>query len=147
MSRVEDEKTFLIELAVTQFNNQYQRAIRQEVCGIRSLPPTYGTTHGYEVETVRSDDHVRIRMYFNLAKATRFDSIRLEVDTTQAVDSLGDEIYVMMGEVSLNYVESDIYRFRWLGEDTTRFRYLNLMTGELVHDMGGNYIRLEEQAV
>ena len=146
MTGYESERDFLKGLAVSQFNSQYARKVDKTKCAIRSIPATYSTTHGYEIETVKQTDYVRIRMYFTLSGYTHFNKIRVEVDNTQVVGALGDEVYVMLGKVDPRWVEDGIYKFRWLPEDTTVYEYLNFVEDNtLLQFMEGDYLRLMEQ--
>lgn len=140
------EREFLKKLAVDMFNAQYRKSVDWTTCGVRSILPTYGTTHGYEIETVRSSDFVRMRMYFNLAGLTDFSPYRIEVDSTYINDELGDEVYVTMGKVDPMWVEDGIYRFRWLTEDTSAFEMLTFVEDDsFIQFMDNDHIRLAEQ--
>lgn len=140
------ERDFLKGLAVNHFNTQYKKTLDKTKCAIRSIPATYSTTHGYEIETVNQADYVRIRMYFNIAGYTHFGKIRVEVDNTHVESGLGDEVYVMLGEVDPMWVDEGIYKFRWLPEDTTVYEYLSFVEdNSIIQYMEGDYLRLMEQ--
>ena len=132
------ESQFLRTLAVREFNFQYKRNIAPGLCNIKSIAPGYGCTHGYEIESLRQGDHLRMRMYFNLGELDQFQPYRLETDTTFAKGTLGDENYVMIGTVNKYYVESGTYRFRTMAitEDDTKL--LHFMNGEVMQFMDGS---------
>ena len=110
------ERLFLIGLAITQFNEQYGRSIDHTACSIFSITPDYGSALGYEINTNEQDDNVRLRMYLSYDVRDGVAPYRLEADQSKYIAGLGDELYVTTGTVSQYYVDSGIYRFRWLAQ-------------------------------
>ena len=105
----------MINLAVDKFNSQYGLNIDPDECTIVSIRSNYGCTYAYEIDTNRTDDALRLRMYFNLLNQDGLGDYRLEVDETFLKDQLGDEVYVAIGTVNSYYLDSGIYRFRTIG--------------------------------
>lgn len=147
LGQLKPEKKFLIELALHEFNQQYQKNIKAEDCAIRSIKPAYGAKYGYEIDTVRTDDYVRLRMYFNLEGINKFKPYRLEVDKTLAPGQLGDEVYVTIGTVNHYYLDAGIYKFRWMNEDLSRYKFLMYMSGNVIQTVNSGYLKLINQGV
>lgn len=107
-----EETLFLRNLVVRAFNTQYSKNIKPEDCSIINIEPTYNSTHGYEIETLRDDDYLRMRFYFTLGYVDSVSAFRLEVDDDEfARGKLGDEVYVAIGTVNNSYVQRGIYKF------------------------------------
>lgn len=137
LTKSQQEKVFLIGMAVREFNYQYRRKIDPTVCVIKSIRPTYGCKFGYEINTIREDDQVRLRVYFNLEHLDSFKPYRLEVDESDIPGELGDEVYVMIGTLNNYYVDSGTYRFRWLEPDASQMDYMLFMSGEHIEFLSG----------
>lgn len=140
----EAEKQFLLQLAVGQFNRQYSRKINPSDCAIKSIRANYRCTHGYEVWTAQANDFLRLRFYFIMGDKTLFDPYRVETDETFLTQALGDEVYVMLGMMDQDYIDHDVYRFRWIGpsDEGDFFTFMSdepidFMTGEKVHFANG----------
>lgn len=136
--KLEKESKFLRRMAVREFNFQYQRNIDPELCNIKSIRGSYGCKHGYEIESLREGDHLRLRMYFNLGDNDQLLPYRLETDDTFAQLTLADEVYVTIGTVNQYYVESGEYRFRTMtasAEDSAKV--MTFMNGEVIQTMDG----------
>lgn len=131
------EREFLIGMAVTQFNIQYGRKIDPKLCNIRSIHKSYGCTHGYEIKSIREDDDLRLRIYFNIGDSDVFEPYRLEVDRSFIKSALGDEVYVMLGSIDAKYIESGIYYFRPLSELANPDNYALFVEGDLFEFMSG----------
>lgn len=147
LGKLKSEREFLIDLALHDFNQQYKKNIKSEVCAIRSIRPAYGTKYGYEIDTIRTDDYVRLRMYFNLEGINKFKPYRLEVDDTLAPGTLDDEVYVTIGTINPYYLDAGIYKFRWLNEDLNRYKFLMYVSGNVVETINSGYLRLINQDV
>lgn len=139
------ERDFLKFLALEQFNRQFRRKINYKTCSIKSIPPIQNKTHGYEIETIRSDDFVRLRIYFNLDTRTVLQPYRTEL-TGAMVEGLGDETYVSVGSMAKHWVDSDTYRFRWMQDDPNQYDFIHGADGDLLQFMTGEYIRYVEQS-
>lgn len=133
------EKDYLIKFAVDAYNRKYEKKIRYRDCSIKSIHPSYGNRWGYYIETLRGDDYVAIKLYFNLGKFDRVDIVRLEVkQNIENFGTLGDEVYVVTGEVAGFYYEDGIYRFRWIDSATTEEPIFEFMDGSFVEFMNGD---------
>ena len=119
-----NERRFLIQLAVYAFNQQYNRDLKVHDCDIKSIPPNQFSTIAYEVFTVRLDDYVRLRLYLEYGDYDNLGRYRLEVDGTDGLGILGDEVYVTSGFVDRYYRESGLYKFGWLGVDISTWNIL-----------------------
>ena len=131
------ESQFLRDIAVREFNFQYHRDIDPILCTIKSIVGGYGCTHGYEIESMREGDHLRLRMYFNLGDLDQFLPYRLETDKSFATASLGDEVYVTIGTINQYYVDSGTYRFRTLNTTTSDDKAIHFMNGEVLQYTDG----------
>lgn len=112
-----NEVEFLINLAVSEYNDQYGAAFKPKDFDIKSLRPSVNFDKGYEIYTVRTDDFLRLRMYFAFGNRTDFGPFKLEVDGKKFVAELGDEVFVTLGSVEDYYKNEGIYKFRWIGEN------------------------------
>ena len=113
------EREFIIALAVNAFNQQYNASLLVENFDVKSIQPNQFTTLAYEVYTVRFDDFVRLRLYLNFDQYDSIGNYRLEVDGSEGIGVLVDEVYVATGIVDRFYKESGLYKFNWLGQDIT----------------------------
>lgn len=114
-TRLQSEDSFLRRFAVDRFNRQYGKNFDPDRCEIRSIVPGYNKTYGYEITTARTDDFVRMKIFFSLGNLDQLSPYRLEVDGKVATGSLEDEVYVAVGVVNRWYFDSGTYRFRWMG--------------------------------
>ena len=146
-SKTQNERKFLIDMAVREFNRQYRRNIDPKFCTINSIRATYGCTHGYEIKTIVENDFLRLRIYFNLQRYDKFCPYRLETDETDIPGRLGDEVYVMIGTINNYYVDNGIYRFRWLGDDPLSDDYFLFMSGEHVEFMTGEKVKYVDKGI
>ncbi len=106
------EADFLKSLAVNHYNRQYSKKFNiQEFC-VTSIAPITGFKYGYEVVTMRQDDFLRLRMYFNLTERDFLSPYRVEVNLPHYNNDLSDEVYVCIGEVDRFYLDSNRYKFR-----------------------------------
>lgn len=117
------EKQFLINLAISRFNEQYGRDIDPTTINIKSISPNYGSDLGYELQTLRKTDYLRLRMYLSFSRVDGVMPYRLEVDKTFIPDALGDEIFVTKGSVNRYYQDAGIYKFRWIAPDVSTVDY------------------------
>lgn len=138
-----NEKQFIIQFALQKFNHQYNRSIKVEDCDAKSIQPNRFSVQAYEIFSVRLDDFLRLRLYINLSKVDKLGSYRLEVDGSEAVNQLGDEVYVATGTLDRYYYESGLYKFPWLGEDVTLWNLSLSEEGDGLITEQGEYIVLE----
>lgn len=138
------EKDFIIQLALSSFNNQYNRNILITDCDAKSILPNQYSTIAYEVFSVRLDDYVRLRMYLDFGTTDNLGRYRLEVDGSEGVGILGDEVYVTTGFIDRYYKESGLYKFNWMGIDTGLWNiFLSESGDELVTEDTGDLFILE----
>ena len=145
--KLQSEELFLLNTAVKAFNKQYGRSIDPQLCTIRSIPGAYGKTYGYEILTARTDDFLRLRMYFSIGGLDAFSPYRIELQGDTAVGSLADEVYVMNGVVNRYYVDSGTYRFRWIGPQPHELLRFDDMDGVPMNWMDGDKVEYVELVV
>lgn len=131
------EREFIIDLAVSRFNLQYKKKIDPKDCLVKSIVGNYGCFYGYEIDSIRVDDFLRLRIYFNLGGLDSFLPYRLETDKTMSEGALGDEIFVTIGTVNRFYKDEGIYKFRPMSDEELRDDYVHFMDGEMIHFMDG----------
>lgn len=134
------ESVFLRELAVREFNFQYKRNIDPALCTIKSIAAGYGCSHGYEITTNQTDDHLRLRLYFTLAEMDSFLPYRLETDSSMIQGELGDEIYVTIGTINQYYIDSGTYRFRTMTTSSGSTVLVHYMDGLAMTFMDGTNV-------
>lgn len=112
------EKEFLKQFALESYHRKYKHTLDPEKCRIKSIRHAYGLKYGYQIETARTDDHVVILLYFNLGPVTRSDIVRVElIQNLDLPGMIGDEAYVVTGEIAQFYRDNNIYRFKWIQDD------------------------------
>lgn len=136
------EKQFLIKLALDQYNRQYKKNIQAEQCVIYSIRPAYQQKWGYEIATTVQNDFVRLRIYLKPGQYDRLENYRLEVDDKFQLASLGDEVYVTLGQVQQGYIDDGIYRFRWIEDTYSEASFLTDMGNEPIALMSGGFLQL-----
>lgn len=135
------EKDFLVKFAVDSYNKKYNRKLDYKLCQIKSVVKAYGYTYGYQVETIRSDDNVVIMLYFSLGDITRDHIVRIETIQNVMVNiGLGDEVYVVTGEVARFYKEQGIYRFKWIKGEGFEFSAIMFMDNDIIQFMDGDFL-------
>lgn len=135
------EKDFLLKFAVDSYNKKYGRKLDYKTCRIKSVQKAFGYVYGYQVETMRSDDHVVIMLYFNLGELTRDHLVRVEVQQNMDVaGALGDEVYVVTGEVAKFYKEQGIYKFYWIRDEGFNFTTVVWLDGDMFQFMDGTFL-------
>lgn len=137
------EKQFLIGLAIGQFNRQYNKNFHINECDIKSIPPRPFTDRGYEINTLRLDDMVRLHMYVTFGGTRTMGEYTLEVYAPYENMSLSDETYVTYMGIDRYYIDNGIYKFRELIDDVTLVPIILLeSSGALLLESGG-FIELE----
>lgn len=138
-----NEKEFIIQFAIRHFNQQYHHNLLVADCDAKSIQPNQFSSHAYEVFSVRLDDYVRMRLYLSFSTFDNLGPYRLEVDGSEAVNQLGDEVYVCSGTIDRYYYESGMYKFPWLNEDVALWNLLLNEDGDALLTESGEYILLE----
>lgn len=138
-----NEKQFIIQFALQRFNKQYKRKLKLKDFDAKSIPPNRFSQLAYEIFSVRLDDYVRLRLYLNFHRYDNVGPYRLEVDGTEGVGVLGDEVYVCHGTIDRFYVESGTYKFAVLEQDITLWNLLLTEDGDGLITEDGEYILLE----
>lgn len=108
---------FIRTIAVTQFNQQYGKNFDPRDFDVFSIVPCYSNTHGYEIYSVRSDDKLRLHLYFNVGQSDDFMPYRLENDMSDKKGQLGDEVYVMIGFISMWRKRYEGLTLEWITPD------------------------------
>lgn len=135
------EADFLMKFVVTAYNNKYKRKLNYLDCKIKSKKPACGYKYGYQILTARNNDDVKIDLYINLGPLDRVDIVRVEnVQNVYAAGSLGDEIYVVTGEVSRFYKDEGIYKFRWISDTGYSLPSVTWMDDDIILFMDGNFL-------
>lgn len=141
------EDVFLKTFALKAFSAKYSKKISPEDCIIYSVSPSYGFKYGYEITTINSSDHFKLRLYFNLGLVDTINVIRLENESNMyRKNALGDEVYVITGEISTKYADSGIYNFRWLEAEALQGNMINFMNDDPFQFMDGDYMTWVEES-
>ena len=141
------EKKFLTKYAVDAYNEKYKRNLDYNTCTIRSVESAFGHKYGYPIETMRGDDYVTVMLYFNLGPMDRVDIVRVEtIQNIERQGGLGDEVYVVTGEVSNYYKEDGIYKFRWIKGEGADFRTVVFMDDDIFTFMDGDVLSFMNDA-
>lgn len=135
------EADFLKSLAVNNYNKQYSKSFNISDFCVTSIDAITGFKYGYEFNTMVDDDFVRLRMYFNLTQRDYLSPYRVEVNYPSQTGSLGDEVYVCIGEVDRYYLDSNQYKFRSI--DTCGVNFLLFEDGEIFETEAGEPILFE----
>lgn len=101
------EKQFLIKRALAVFCVQYNRKLEVEDCVINSIAPDAVSDRGYEITTPEKSATFRLRYYFRFSDVDRMSPIILEANPSYRQGELGDEVYVLHGEMDKAW--------RWMG--------------------------------
>lgn len=109
------ESDLLRKLAVSTFNLQFGRNLVASDCSIRSIPPQYSKTLGYEIITNSTTDYVRLKIFLDYGSGDQLYDYRLETDKSILAGSLEDEVYAAVGTISETYRDLGIYKFRTIG--------------------------------
>lgn len=117
MSTSLTEKEFLLQIALTKFNNQFGRNLLVKEFDIMSIPPNSYSDRGYEIISIRLDDLLRMRMYLTFGTDFFASSYRLENTGDAELGGLGDEVQVTDVKVPKYYLDEGIYKFRTLTID------------------------------
>ena len=135
------EHDYLINFALTAFNEKYGNTIQNEECSISSIQPSYGYELGYRIQTLRGDDYLYIHLYVNRGPFNRIDRIGLEVQQNMTVNSgLGDEIYAITGQI----YNDEQYHFFWIQGEIIEEPLVNFMNQDYIVLMNGVSLRLME---
>ena len=112
------EMDFLKKKAVTAYNEQHGMNFKHTDFCIKSIPPAYHCTHGYELLTKRLGDNVKLRLYLNIGIRDSLNKYRLELfPSAYGQGNLQDEVAVAIGTIDRFFLEEDLYRFEWMEGD------------------------------
>lgn len=134
------EKDFLKFIVCENFMNRIGKKLDYKQCDIKSITPPGNCSHGYEIVTNRTDDFLRIHLYFTLVASTELALTRTELSGSMRVGA-GDEVYVMQGELAQEFVDSGMYRLRWIGENPITSGYIMAMDGSPIKTMTGENLK------
>lgn len=116
------EREFLITYTLKIFNGHYNKDFQPQDFTIKSITPSYDSTHGYEIYTKRTNDYLRIRLYFNITADSKVRLIRLEQEANNYLPGInGDEIYVILSDMPSYFTDNLIYYFRWIKEEVDNY--------------------------
>ncbi len=113
----QSERDFLIKLAVDKYNDQYSTDLVYSDFTIRSIPPNFNTSLGYEIQTDNQLDFLRLRVYLIFGNNTILYDYKLENDTQTGHGTLIDEVFVTLGTMSNYYKVNGIYKFQPIREE------------------------------
>jgi hypothetical protein len=137
-------RDLLISLAVTAFNHQYNKRLLFNDFDIRSIQPHSNSVLAYELESTRFDDFLRLRIYLNISNVNSVSRYRLENDSSNHSNELGDEIFVSDGTIDRYFIkEKNIQQFINLGSDITRLEVYLTNDNEVLITDDGEYLLLE----
>jgi hypothetical protein len=140
------EKEFLLTLALTKFNEQYNMDLKVSECDIFSIPVRFNAHVSYEIYTSTREDYVRLHIHLLIEGTDGLQDYRLELDPYYLGNGLGnnfDELYVAMGNVEQYYVDQGIYSFLPIVEDSSNSNTLLLEDGNELLLESGEQIVLE----
>lgn len=103
------ENEFLISRALNVFNAQYRRNIKVEHCAIVSMEPDVQSDRAYEITTPNHSEFFRIRLYLKFGRLDLDSVAVLEVTMPYLEGELGDEVYVIMSQLSAYW--RTVYKF------------------------------------
>lgn len=130
------ETDHIKKLVVAQFNAQYSKNLLVEDLNIRSIVVQEGYQYGYELETARIDDSVRMRVYFKLSNGDNVGDFKLRLKQNVASTGLSDEIYVAHGTFdSGNFIYHGFNKQAMTGD------------GEMYLLVEDGYIQITEQGI
>lgn len=109
-----NEVTFLLKLAITVFNRQYNTNFNIDDFCIFSIEPSYGFDLGYEIVTIINTDNVRLRIYLNIGEKDNLSNYKLEVNHPSYTGGLGDEVHVALGEIDKDHIENNLIKFLFI---------------------------------
>jgi hypothetical protein len=113
---LEEEKAFIIDLAIKSFNRQFNQKLKQNDVEIESIEANYNSDLGYHIWTKRDDDYVDLHLYLKFDILTDIVPWRIEVNSDVIENALGDEVYVSASRLNKTYRDTREYLFRWLGD-------------------------------
>ncbi len=136
------EKEYLISLALLYFNQQIGTSIQVRDCDVRSIPTSSDYDRSYEIWTIRTDDHLRLRIHMRFAHEDSLGRFRLESDGSTYIGTLGDEVYITTGTIDRYYVQEGIYRFNTLTDDVAKMGVLLIEEGYALATEQGEFLLL-----
>lgn len=138
------ETDHIKQLAVAQFNSQFSKNLSVDDLNIRSIVVQEGYQYGYEIETSRVDDNVRLRVYFRLSNGDNVGPYSLKLKQNVTSSGLGDEIYVAYGTFDDgNFIYHGFNKFAMTGDGEM---YLLMEDGSIFVTEQGTPLLLEQSA-
>lgn len=101
---------YLINLAVEKYNLELKENKDPSDFNIRPIPLNIRTNLACEVFTKREDDFLRLRLYLVFSDITQLIPYKVEVDRSDSISDLTDEVYVTTGDINFYYVLLNIGR-------------------------------------
>lgn len=108
-----NEKTFLISLALTKFCSQYNTVLNVGDFEIKTIPLNYNSILAYEIFSRAINTYTRLRIYLNVGSVDTLGPYSLEVDSSDHVGELGDEVFVTNGIIDEARIKSNTYPFNY----------------------------------
>lgn len=141
------ESDFLLNLALTVFNRQFNRNFTNSDFCLFSIQPPVNFDLGYEILSITDEDKLRLRIYLTINKKDDLSNFRVEVDYPSHTDGLGDEIYVALGEVDRAHMDNGTMRFRPINTCGILLNAISTEDGEYITTEDGEIIVTENVVI
>lgn len=137
------EKDVLKGLAIKKYNEQYGSSFTVDEFDIFSIPTRNSFYRSYEMFTTRTDDFLRLHMHLTVGKSDNLRPFRLELDGSEGVGVLTDEIFVTTGTIDSYHLEQGQVKLGLISSDDVNLPYLLDETGLALYMEDGTTIDLE----
>ncbi len=137
-----NDKSFIVDLAVHQFNEQYHTDLKTKDMDARSISAGDLYDVAYEVFTATSNDNVRLRLYFNrdddTTGLTRFRYLSSDLDP---LTSVLNTTYTATGSIDEHYLWSNIIDLKNIEIDVDKVGALSTeLNGGMLLESGGAFL-------
>lgn len=137
------ESEYLISMAVSQYNTQYNFSLNTVEFDVRSLDTRVNFDRSYEIYDIGSDNLLRLHIHLIFDNADALGPYSVETDETFRVGALGDEVFVATGKIDSYYRDNSIYKFLPIIPNETNLPIILQENGLGIESEDGQFILLE----
>lgn len=136
------ERIFLTQVVIEEHNYQTGAKLDWENMEIFSIQPLDGFAYGYEINSMKGYDDLRIQYFFNKGEQDFLSKYRIEVKPVHRAGTPGGDVFVYRGTLNTAHTYYDGYQLLWMGRDPNSYPYLLQTDRQPITTVDGDYLSL-----
>ena len=137
------EYDYVIKQAVDAFNKQFSRTADPATFAIEVLERRHDGNFAFEVYTLRTDDHFRLRLYFKISNLDSVGAYRLETRSPHSAIPETIEVYSALATVDKFHFENKTFSLEPFLASPAQVDFLIQLNNQPFLMENGSFIELE----